>query len=190
MDESNWASVVIVSVLVIVAVIVLWREFQFGTQKFRKIKIHNSMSYSGCYYSADTDTLELAPGYGGSKHIMTVINKASIDERGKGGVYLVYRRPHSDDGELTISVKPITMELAKNIVDVNYVGSPGDLLHVYTCSRKYAYRLAGGLHTTPVLQEGEDQILSYYLQKSDDEVGNISRVYFGRFNDALQKSDG
>lgn len=189
MDGINWIFVFIVLILVVIAAIILWREFQSGTQSFRKIKKSNSMSYSGCYYSVETDTLELAPGYGGSRHSMTVLDKTAVDERSKGGVFLVYRRLDKDDGGLTISVNPITMELAKNIVDINYVGSPGDLLHVYTCSRKQAYRLAGGLHATPILREGEDQILSYYLQISDVEDGNISRVYFGKFNDRFIQSE-
>jgi hypothetical protein len=181
-DEINWAFAIILLVLGIAAAVVLWREFQSGTQKFRIIKKSNSMSYSGCYYSAETDTLELAPGYGGTRHQMTVLNEVSVRERSKGGVYLVYRRPDNDDGKLTISVKPITMELARNIVDLNYVGSSADLLHVYTSNQKYAYELAEGNNITPTLQEGKDKILSYYLQKSDAEDGNVSRIYFGEFN--------
>ncbi len=189
MDAVNVIIPVIILILILVVIVILRREFRFGNTRFKKLKVSSSMSSSGCFYSTETDEVEIAPEYGGVKRKMTALDGDAIEERKRGGVYLIYLcQSHDNVSDFTpyglmISVKPITMEVARKIMSIKWDRGTAGALNVYTYEERHAMALAkGNEELTPVLHiQGIYGLHHYhrYFKEGGETFEKSPRAFFG-----------
>ncbi len=189
MDAINTTILVIILILIAIVIVVLRRELRVGNNRFNKLKVKGSMTSSGCFYHTETDEVEIAPKYGGVKLKMMTLDADAIEERKCGGVYLIYlcqnRHNISDNtpnGPM-ISVNPITMEVARKIMDITWESGTFGALNVYTHEQRHALSLAkGNKDITPVLHsQGRYGLEHYhrYFIEGGEGFEKSPRAFFG-----------